>query len=158
MFASFIQIITLVAFTAHAVLGCCWHHSHRLLDLTAQSVETQQSECSTATAHKGCGHQRTTKSCDVSEGGSGQQVERGCCSSSHQPYGHCTSGRCSYISAKALTLELSAGASMEGFVSTCDLQRPLPSVHANGHLGHRPFFSSPQSPGERCVYLQTWQI
>jgi hypothetical protein len=158
MFASSIQIVTLIAFTAHAVLGCCWHHSHASLDLTTQTAEAQLSGCSTAIAHNGCGHQRTAKSCDASEGSSGQHVKRGCCSSSHQPFGHCTSGRCSYISAKVLTLNLSAGASLEGFVSTCDLQRQLPSVTAKRHIGHQLFFSSPQSPGERCVYLQTWQI
>ncbi len=28
MIARFLQRLTLIAFTAHAVLGCCWHHSH----------------------------------------------------------------------------------------------------------------------------------
>ncbi|TWU17531.1 hypothetical protein Pla52o_50870 [Novipirellula galeiformis] len=30
MFARYTHLVTLIAFAAHAVLGCCWHHSHAL--------------------------------------------------------------------------------------------------------------------------------
>lgn len=170
MFASFIQIVTLLAFTAHAVLGCCWHHAHAVVDLTTQTATAHQSDCAAATAHTGCGQSstsRTQTNCShrhaakvqyTAQGNPDQHVNQNCCSSPHHPFHHCSSGRCSYMSAKVLTWNPSVGASLEGFVTICALKRQLPSVHAQQHFGQRPFFLSPPSPGERCVHLQTWQI
>ncbi len=159
MFASSIQIVTLFAFIAHAVLGCCWHHSHATQDCTAQAAaESQPSACSAPATENGCGHHHAASAPAVAVSNVEQHVKQSCCSSSHQPADHCTASRCSYISAKLLTLDLSDAASLEGFVSSCGVQRQLPAVHANRHCGHWTFFSSPQSSGEHCAHLQTWQI
>lgn len=171
MFASFIQIVTLVAFTAHAVLGCCWHHSHTTIACSTQAAaegqpdhspaQTSVDDCSQRSSmrtHTNCSHQHAAKVCDAAQDRSGRLVKPSCCSSSHQPADHCTYSRCTYISAKLLTFNLSDAASPEGFVATCDLLRLLTTVHAEAQIAHRPSFSSPQSSGERCAYLQTWQI
>lgn len=171
MFASFIQSVTLIAFTAHAVLGCCWHHPHTTVDRsTAAAAETQVAGCSSTPGASACGHrlaERTRPACGpapadkataAAQASGVRYVEPNCCGSSHQPAGHCSSGRCSYISAKLLTLDLSEAASLEGFIAACDGPRRLPSVHANGPVGQRPFFLSPQSSGEYRAALQSWQI
>lgn len=171
MFANAAQIVTLFAFTAHAVLGCCWHHSHAVAQHTAEAAaEPHLASCSNSPADAACGHRppaQTQPPCGHShaaevsaanQDGSGRQVTSSCCSSSHQPTDHCSAGRCSYISAKHLTWELTVGASLEGFVTCCDLQGRMPAVHANRDNGQRPFFSAPHSCGDRCAYLQTWQI
>ena len=171
MFAGSVQIVTLLAFTAHAVLGCCWHHPHAEVDSTNQvTADTTLSDSSAAIVgascghslpeqtHASCRHQPEAKVCDASVGSTDGLVKQGCCNSSHQPSDHCISSRCCYISVKHLALNLSAGASLEGFISQCDLRYQLPSVHIRKHTGHWPFFSPLRSSGERCVYLQTWQI
>lgn len=173
MFVTLTHLVTLFAFTAHAVMGCCWHHSHAVLGCTSQAAAAVQlaDDCTaTATATAGCshqppaanqstcGHQHAVMEVDAAQPDAPRLLPAGYCSSSHQPAHHCASGRCSYISAKLLMLDLSEAAALDGCLASYTLLRQLPSVRAHRHLLQWSIFSSPASCGERCAYLQTWQI
>lgn len=172
MAASFIQVVTLFAFIAHAVLGCCWHHAHAVAGCTSKAVaESHSAACPTAAVAEHCGggsterakshcshQQQVAKSCEGARSSSDRLVDSECCRSSHQPSHHCTSIRCTYISAKLLSLDLATADALEGFVNVGDLRRQLLAAHGNGRVGCRPPLSFPQSSVELCVHLQTWQI
>ncbi len=185
MFASLIQIVTLFAFTAHAVLGCCWHHSHAIAVCADQAVcEAQAVSCTAPTTgdlcaqrlaertHSHCVHSpqptagqaavsRLTPQSDsqlVAQSRCDADVNQSCCGATHRPASHCTSIRCSYILAKLLTLDLADAVALDGFVTSVSVRRHLPAADSIGRIGHWPFFLCPHSSRERCASLQTWQI
>lgn len=184
MIARFLQRLTLMAFTAHAVLGCCWHHSHPLAQETCQrhvhSVEpssttpccehvSDPSSGSEAAAPVQRSGPSTIHECDHHDGHSGElpataqpasatflSLSMGACPCHHTH--DCDEARCSYVPRQAN--------SSDGFLS-------VPVVDLFSHWGD--LFASAHTEGlradtdhssvrlvkssqQRCANLQSWQI
>ncbi|TWU49419.1 hypothetical protein Poly59_40340 [Rubripirellula reticaptiva] len=161
--ARFIQRLTLFAFAAHAVLGCCWHHSHAVGNDCCAEHGTAHADISTV-AHDHAGHR-----CGLEDDGYDQateadfdrvitSIEAACCDGSNSDSHDFNEARCSYVTAKVQTFDFQS------------IARFIEAVHWDSHqfavtdglLAHRFFASSPLSSAltssGRCADLQSWQI
>ena len=160
VFAQFIRRLTLIAFTVHAVLGCCAHHSHAQGSDCCKHVALHQSDshgdCESEHEHDGC----TEKQVCSEVLSSGEVVESfadcGCalpCDHSHA----CNETRCAYLISSTATDDFDADVffcELDLAVSTKSL---LGTVCANlrtcwpTHVWH-------SSSAQLCADLQSWQI
>ncbi len=161
MIARFIQRLTLFAFTAHAVLGCCWHHSHAIandgcVDRVEHARESGEHthvhsihEC-----HTHGDESETPAACETAATAS----ELVSCDS-HDSHSHdCNEAQCSFLVAKFQTLALEHQASFSDLVF---LEAKLFAV-SGGNLIDRVSecfqFAGVMTSGQRCADLQSWQI
>ncbi|TWT67374.1 hypothetical protein [Allorhodopirellula solitaria] len=171
MIVQFLQRLTLIAFTAHAVLGCCWHHGHVLGEDTCHrhthSVESGQAQHHPSSPHHHdtqCGS-GATRSCQhdvTSTDESSQRGETALASTWRDaPCEHthgCDEGSCHYVPRQAdpLTEDFAAHAidlvpNTGGLLTwTGNRCRWLHPERTDG----LPVDSAPQ----RCIHLQSWQI
>ncbi|TWU18165.1 hypothetical protein [Allorhodopirellula heiligendammensis] len=178
MIARFLQRLTLIAFTVHAVLGCCWHHSHAVaeqgchhlhqragLDESVGCCADGSGECHdsaarhTATASHEChddqGHSGETSQAAMPPSIVVCSVASGPCEhSSHQ----CDEASCSYVPRDI--------SSHDGFLSI-PVRHLMPEdgmlclSTGNGIRldGAETAFAPPLvSSQQRCAILQSWQI
>lgn len=180
--AQFLQRLTLIAFTAHAVLGCCWHHSH---PLAQESCERHVHTSERSTAAPCCDHasdpssgsatpasallsgSSTIHECDHlgghseelaanAESASATLLSVAACPCHHSH--DCDEASCSYVPRQANP--------SDGFLSfpVGDLFPRCGDVFASIHTGSVP--AEPdrasvrlvKSSQQRCANLQSWQI
>ncbi|MGB7329234.1 MAG: hypothetical protein WBD31_30410 [Rubripirellula sp.] len=161
--ARFIQRLTLFAFAAHAVLGCCWHHSHGVCNDCCAVYANACADVETV------GHDHANHEC-CSEGSEHSHrteshfdrgvtsIEAICCDGSNGDSHDCNEARCSYVTVKLQTFDFQP------------IARVVESVHWDSHRfaatgglsAHRPFAPFPRlfalTSGHRCADLQSWQI
>lgn len=146
MFARTIHCLTLVAFSAHVVLGCCLHHHH--------------SDASAMCAHQSDGG-RGLEVHDDHEHQHGaddhhSDVDSGIDSSApcdHSP--QCEQGSCKFVGAKPKSAELADGGVFASILPPrflVDVRRSLAIDRIDRLL---PNF---HSSGQLCALQQSWQI
>lgn len=147
------QLLTIIAFTAHVIAGCCAHHSHH------QHLH----EAQTAVAGKpsqGCGHAHTL-ACSEDHGNAGRSagVDEHHPSPAEEPCdgGHsCSEGTCQYLVGKSL--ELPVLGCLPGVVTSASHLSPA-RLLADLRVSHiEDDQLSPATSASRCALLQTWQI
>ncbi len=163
MIARLLQRLTLIAFTVHAVLGCCWHHSHAVaeqgchhlhqragLDESVGCCADGSGEC-----HDDQGHSGETSQAAVPPSIVVCSVASGPCEhASHQ----CDEASCSYVPRDI--------SSHDGFLSI-PVRHLMPEdgmlclSTGNGIRldGAETAIAAPLvSSQQRCAILQSWQI
>jgi hypothetical protein len=156
-----IQRLTLIAFTAHAVLGCCWHHSHAIGSECCGehiAVETEDADHH----HRCCCHSHDESPVEdsIDDGGSDADffVESVCCEESHSHSHQCNEAHCSFVpcNAKQLDFEIS------DFSINAILNGEIELSCLAGQLTNRVdltlFDEITLSSLHRCAVLQSWQI
>ncbi len=166
MFAQFTRRLTLLVFTAHAVLGCCWHHSHAFgNDCSGQDAGYVVVEgCESSHDHpESTGTACSDHDAAISVEGDGAPADHllagcesamGCdspCDHSHE----CSETVCSFVqigpqpfdanpAAEFAVVDVSAFVLKPVFAIVCDV----------GRVSRARYAGSPQ----RCARLQSWQI
>lgn len=180
--ARFLQRLTLIAFTAHAVLGCCWHHSHPLgeescqlhvhhdgpstgVDCCAHPTDPPRGPVTLGsgqpsgsfTIHE-CHHHdgHSDGPLATAERTSATLVSMGACPCNHTH--ECDEARCSYVPRQANP--------SDGYLSipVGDLIPLSTELFAWSRLDLRRFDTDRsggrpvESSQQRCANLQSWQI
>ena len=148
MFARTIHCLTLVAFSAHVVLGCCLHHHHS--DASAMcahhSGDGRGLETDNDHDHEHQ-HGAADHDCDAE---SGNDLPPPC---DHSP--QCEQGSCKFVGAKPKSAELADGGVfaailLRGF--SIDIRRSLAIDRIDRLLPNS------NSSGQLCALQQSWQI
>ncbi|WP_146515987.1 hypothetical protein [Rubripirellula amarantea] len=169
MIARFIQRLTLFAFTAHAVLGCCWHHTHAVADECGQTHDAHVVHCCSGTHHSKVDECRSHEGHHHHDGEPTGDDRRNPTTASsdllclEQPIGHshaCHEGHCTYIVVKLRLLDLEL---VPCFLSLaqCDTDRLGFSGRSSVYGVYRRSNGScncKRTALGRCADLQTWQI
>lgn len=150
MFQSLVKLFTAASFVAHALLGCCWHHSHTHA-LSAEPAATARSGCH---GHGHCHHKSHSGRNLVSEAG-----KQG--NDSHSPHDSgCHEERCVFIrtldtsnsatdvAASLMPFAVLALSLDSQFLSLTDARALL-----ERECGGPPIFSAPF-----CALNQVWLI
>lgn len=159
VFVQFIHRLTLFAFTAHAVLGCCWHHSHSIgNDCCAEHVELVADNCnSTHDCHSH--HEHRDESGAQSDCDHDVAAIQAICSDGPDQHSHdCDEGRCSYVAAKLQLLDLDLKSGFVERVCSDTNQFAVASGFSSGRFSDHPVFARAVSSAQRCASLQSWQI
>jgi hypothetical protein len=156
VFAAAANLLALIAFTVHAVFGCCVHHHHHALTETCV-VELASDTCchehdshehETATGHHGC-----TSHDDQHSSPSDSPAAP--CDGSHD----CNEPSCSFISASSSSLTdindqssivVCFGDSIQLMIVSC--RTPF------GASRHFEAAGPPATSSLRCAIAQSWQI
>lgn len=160
MIARFIQHLTLIAFTAHAVLGCCLHHSHadgaecrgEHVESEQESSHQQEGQCCHSHGDSACANQAAAVS--------GQPllvIAAHYFDYSHEHSHHCNEPRCSFVSSSVKPANFASDlivwdTFLDDFNIALLIKRYPASVE--DHL----FYRLADSSGQRCAILQSWQI
>ena len=163
MFVTAINLLTLLAFSVHAVFGCCVHHQH---DSHSESCHVMQEAV-------GCGHSHNAKAvnnhdsvrhegcCDddhgatASEQAVGHESESLPCNGSHD----CDEPRCNFVAAAPETQDVLDSVSLMvahfgDQLTFCQFCLPTTSSRLRCFEA-----SSPHSSARNyCALLQSWQI
>ena len=148
MFARTIHSLTLVAFSAHAVLGCFLHHHHS--DASAMCAH-HSDDGRVLEAHDDDNHEHQHGADDQhSDVDSGNDSSAPC---DHSP--QCEQGSCKFVGAKPKSAELADGGVfaailLRGF--SIDIRRSLAIDRID------PLLPNPKSSGQLCALQQSWQI
>lgn len=159
--ARFIQQLTLIAFTVHAVLGCCWHHSHAIgSECCGEQIAAETED---ADHHNGCcchSPEESPIKDSIGDGGSDAEflVESVCCEESHGHSHHCKEAHCSFVPCNAKQLDFEHGE----LSITAILNGEIELARLTGQLTNRVdrivFDEIALSSLHRCAVLQSWQI
>ena len=177
MLSSVIHTLTLLAFSAHAVFGCCGHHQHASQidccqspggQVADQDIDEQASVC----LHHGCNHAGQGEPLDkevslppieLPDGNSIAKVEAQeaqCCLGI--PCKHssgCNEARCTYVSSDERSTDLSSNIDLViGIVYNliADTSLTVPTVSQNEvRVSGGP---SSLTASNRCARLQSWQV
>jgi hypothetical protein len=165
VFARLIQQLTLFAFAAHAVLGCCWHHSHAIgphshgigHHYCVEHVVHLAESCEVAhdcNSHQHAGEPAAPSDCvsDVAT------IHAICCDGPGQHSHDCDQGQCNYFAVNLQLLDLHLNA---GFVERVFCDTNLFAVACGFYSGRfydHPEFALPVSSPQRCASMQSWQI
>ena len=163
VFVTAINLLTLLAFSVHAVFGCCVHHQH---DSHSESCHTvkQAVDCGhshiakvdnnhDSVKHNGCCHDEHSST--ASELSVGHESQSAPCDGSHD----CKEPRCNFVAAAPETLDVLGSGS-------------LMIAHVGDQLTFYQFSLSARSSCQRyfeaasphsgaliyCALLQSWQI
>ncbi|WP_345685259.1 hypothetical protein [Novipirellula caenicola] len=186
MFAKITPLLTLIAFAVHAVLGCCWHHSHPLgnaccvehvesIASAKHCVDADLGHRHTAAVrcnHAGHSHSHSHANSHAHAAPDASQnpvtaelaasdVAEVALTDADSPCGHshqCDEAHCHFVGmfSKWIDFELQA-ASVPLVFSTVGVLPPKPLDTAFGEL-HRSCPDQILSASEHCVRLQSWQI
>ena len=160
VFVAVINLLTLVAFSVHAVFGCCLHHHHHPHSESCMSVHDSD---------------KSGRDCDAKADSKGDQV--GCCHHQHgnldeeindshetesEPYdgsNNCKEPRCNFIASSPKTLDVLGSIStivayVGNQLTVCQF-----SVSTSSSFLCQ-FESASPSGGARiyCALMQSWQI
>jgi len=175
--SSVIHTLTLLAFSAHAVFGCCGHHQHASQNACCQShrervaAEDNNKQASVC-SHYGCNHAGQGEPLDeevslppieLPDGNSIANVEAQeaqCCSGI--PCKHssgCNEARCTYVSSDERSTDLSSNIDLViGIVYNliANTSLTVPTVSQNEvRVSGGP---SSLTASNRCARLQSWQV
>lgn len=182
MITLLLQRLTLIAFTAHAVLGCCWHHSHPLAqqncerhvhsaerssaipccehasDASHDSARPVSLPLSGSSTIPECGHLggHSDELPATAESASATLLSVGACPCHHTH--DCDEARCSYVPRQANSSDGFLSVPVGELFPRCgDL---FSSIHPDGV--HAEVDQSSvrlvKSSRQRCANLQSWQI
>ena len=166
MFAWFIHRLTLLAFTAHAVLGCCWHHAHTIAsECCGGKVATSIVELSEAAGpvcgpvgHEcGChavAHAEVVVAADSLGNPRMLSGYEAPCDESHP----CSEARCRYVATKLQPLEVTLQVTLGAIPLTNSHAWSVSPVMVGGRILERSSYMLSRSSGEHCAHLQSWQI
>ena len=164
VFAKVHHILTLVAFAAHAVFGCCGHHQHSDSGTCSHDAHSHGAPAVEAAAAHDCHHPGADRSCAespalVDSAGScpGDTSELPCKDPSHD----CNGARCTFV-AKSLN-------SVEWDSAACNSPaNVLATAAMRDDASDRQLFTGWYRAEEcrslgscqiaRCALLQTWQL
>ncbi|TWU39854.1 hypothetical protein Q31b_31690 [Novipirellula aureliae] len=172
MFANITHILTLIAFAAHAVLGCCAHHSHAggidCCSSKTTQVARDDDHSPEPHAHVCCGHVHLITNAHDVDGVDvladiHSDVEAVCASESPCHHDdHCNGSRCSFVAEGSRVLNVDApilvgefsfyGANCVANDYALLLSRVI-QQRVESPLGMSCLTSS-----QHCVHLQSWQI
>lgn len=166
MFAQFTQRLTLFVFTAHAVLGCCWHHSHAFgNDCSGQVAGYVVVEgCESSHDHpESAGTACSDHDAAISVEGNGAQAYHllagresatGCdspCDHSHE----CSETICSFVQIGSKSLDANPAAEFAAVNVSAFVLKPVFAIVCGfRRVSLARYASSPQC----CARLQSWQI
>lgn len=153
MFAAASNLLALIAFTVHAVFGCCVHHHHHAFEYA----------CIAGDAPKSCCHDHGSEShdleaehndCSDDENRSTDSPEAPC-DGSHD----CNEPSCSFIAASSniLTDHRVLSSTVICFGDTTTLS-PMACVSYTKSSRHFDLAGPPASSSLRCAIAQSWQI
>ena len=153
MFNSAVHFLTLVAFAAHAVFGCCGHHQHR-------GIECCQTEHVSSETHAdGCADSHCSDKCSsaVEEGSPPDRPHAEHLPASDAPCGHgerCNEARCSFTNSshwQVAPVDICCG-----IVSLTRLNAPR--SYSRKSRSTPPLLAHSSTPAALCAALQSWQI
>ena len=154
MFAAASNLLALIAFTVHAVFGCCVHHHHHALEYECVAVDAPKLCChdhaselhDVETEHKDCS--------DHDEDRSGDSPEVPC-GGSHD----CNEPSCSFIAASSNSLtDIRVLSSIDLCFGDTTALAPLACVSYAKASSHFELAGPPASSSLRCALAQSWQI
>lgn len=174
MFSVATHILTLLAFTAHAVLGCCGHHGHATFGHTATATCCQKSAAATATGQQQIAPESSQGDCCASKPHS--QAERtapdhhadthpcGSDASESVPTcpcdndGQCQGSTCAYVTGDCQCFQVHVDLlSLEWAVSQNAVRCELSQLEAHSWAAQASS-THYQSSGALCALFQTWQV
>lgn len=164
VFVPAINFLTLIAFSVHAVFGCCVHHQH----------DSHSELCHTVKQSAGCGHSHNAKvdsnhdsvkheGCchdehgdTASQQGVGNESESVPCNGSHD----CNEPRCNFVAAAPETQDVLDSVSLMvehvgDQLTFCQFCLPTTS---SSRLRYFEAASPHSSALIHCALLQSWQI
>ncbi|WP_442508174.1 hypothetical protein SH528x_007134 [Novipirellula sp. SH528] len=171
------HLLTLIAFAAHAVLGCCWHHSHALGNACCVQHADQVASADTCGDADHDHHHATAVCCDHSTHSHAEShaavtpttklavsdlaIETATLTDADSPCGHshnCDEAHCQFVGmfSKWLDLDLQA-VSVPFAFSTVAVLAETPRAAVDGDFDRR-CRARVLSSSESCVRLQSWQI
>lgn len=164
VFVTSINLLTLLAFSVHAVFGCCVHHQH----------DSHSESCHTVKQAVDCGHSHNAKADNnhdsvkheecchndhgttASDEGVGHESESVPCNGSHD----CDEPRCNFVAAFPVTQGVLDSVSLMvanvgDQLTFCQFCLPTTS---SSRLRYFEAASPHSSALIRCALLQSWQI
>ncbi len=165
MFARSIQQLTLIAFTVHAVLGCCLHHSHAIgAECCGEHVATEHELSHDHEGH--CCHSH------VSSAFTGKAVAESvetlpaidaiCCEYSHKHSQQCQEASCSFAPTTVKPIDVTFDLVVWGTLFNGVNGTLLVKLHPGGSdarlLDARLHNGVFDSSAYHCALLQSWQI
>lgn len=134
-------ILTSAAVLLHAVLGCCWHHSHGEQETAAHASEPR------ATCHHHATHERSG-SAHEHEGGTGEQ---------ECPESPCSEPPCDFLGRPAgdAGFALDFGMSQPAVVAIATDLRQATTIGIAAGTGEH---SQSLSAREHCALLNVWRL
>lgn len=154
MFAAAANLLALIAFTVHAVFGCCVHHHHH----------TFSKDCVVELASEACCHNHGAEKHETEHHGCSDHGDQHSshndspvapCDGSHD----CNEPSCSFISAS--TCSLTENMAQSSIVVYFGDSIPMPIVFYRmrfGASGHFEAAGPPATSSLRCAIAQSWQI
>ncbi len=159
MIARFIQRLTLIAFTAHAVLGCCLHHAHAVESDRCREQAT--AECDSSHDHDGpCSHSH----CEHDDNSSVEHdsllpsIEAVYWACSHERSHPCNEARCNYVPTNMKLCDFDFDQAVEQLVFDNTATATALSLQKFILSSDRTISAPPRSSGQSCAKLQSWQI
>lgn len=156
MFSSLVRLLTLTAFTAHAVLGCAAHHEHR-----SQEVGLHHSEMVAATTPCRCSHRLHVRMIGKTAEGDARLFNADPCdqNSGHEDSEHpgcCCHPGCQWFQTSTVSMRtLVADSWMIWSESTTGQPRGIRFSSQWGPPSTLPRFKTAHS---RCVESHSWQV
>jgi hypothetical protein len=156
--ARFIQRLTLIAFTAHAVLGCCLHHSHAIgSDCCGEQVAA---ECESSHDHDGhCSHSHHEHgdNSNVDQDSLLPSIEAACCACSHEHSHQCDESRCNFVPTNMKSFDFDFDQAVEQLVFDNAATETAMIRQRIIRSADRTICALARSSGQRCAALQSWQ-
>ncbi len=161
MFAQFTHILALVAFTTHAVFGCCGHHEHAEPDeldgpQACQASPGDEQECESG--RRVSEHGKHGCDSNTADGSVDSHAHNAPLSPCHHSHG-CNEVRCTYLASSSTSVDWEAHCSSLPSIALCSsvVVDDLDSTHSGDFIGGA--ISSVGWPSAvRCALLQSWQI
>lgn len=164
VFVTAINLLTLLAFSVHAVFGCCVHHQH----------DSHSESCHTVNQAAGCGHSHNARvdnnhdsakqegcchddhGATLAEQGVGYESESEPCNGSHD----CKEPRCNFVAATSETQIVLGSASLivEHVGDQLTFCQFCLSTTSSSRLRYFEAASPHSSALIHCALLQSWQI
>lgn len=159
MIARIIQQLTLIAFTAHAVFGCCLHHSHAFGSVCCGEQVT--AECESSHDHDGlCSHSHDEHDDHSSavHDSSLPSIEAACCACSHEHSHQCNEPHCNFCPTNMKSFDLDFDHAVEQLVFDYAATETAMSLQRFICSSDRKSCALARTSGQRCATLQSWQI
>ena len=174
MLSSAIHILTLLAFSTHAVFGCCGHHQHAgqidcchsnrehvISKVDATSAKVCSHHCCSHAVHDVAGDENISLPPFELAQSTADDVQADECCCSGTPCDHsngCNEARCTYVASgwKSLDSTSNIGVVIGFTYKLTDNVIVLASIVSHDNIAD----SGGKSPSaaNRCAHLQSWQI
>ena len=175
MFVAAINILTLISFTVHAVMGCCVHHHHHLHttgchssksesagensdshDSSCEVKEVAAESCAHGCCHDGSGSKNLGSDTDVFVGGEHDSLfQDSPCNDSHD----CDEPSCNFVVATPQTsVDIKAISTWVVFHGSNLTASEFQAIARSCKRPWSRLSAPPVSFQCACALLQTWQI